>query len=58
MRRGILVVAIALIAFIAIEPRITLVIMSYSYLLSAFIEMAVVRMRQHREDPPRVEARS
>jgi CDP-diacylglycerol---serine O-phosphatidyltransferase len=42
----------ALIAFVATEPRITLVILAYGYLLSAFIEMAMTRLRQ-REDPPR-----
>jgi CDP-diacylglycerol--serine O-phosphatidyltransferase len=53
-----LIVVAALIAFITVEPRITLVIVSYGYLLSAFIEMAVMRLRHHRGDPPRVEAPS
>ena len=50
-----LIVVAALIAFIATEPRVTLVILAYGYLLSAFIEMAMVRLR-HREEPPRAEA--
>jgi CDP-diacylglycerol--serine O-phosphatidyltransferase len=43
------VLVAALIALIAIEPRVTLVIVAYAYLLSAFIEMALVRVRAHRE---------
>jgi CDP-diacylglycerol---serine O-phosphatidyltransferase len=39
----------ALIAFVATEPRITLVLMAYTYLLSAFIEWLMVRLRAHRE---------
>ncbi|ODS59426.1 MAG: CDP-diacylglycerol--serine O-phosphatidyltransferase [Acidobacteria bacterium SCN 69-37] len=41
---NILLVA-GLIALIATEPRITLVVISYGYLLSAFIEMALTRNR-------------
>ncbi len=41
---NILLVA-ALIALVATEPRITLVVVSYGYLLSAFIEMAIVRFK-------------
>ena len=52
-----IIIVAALIAFVATEPKITLVIISYSYLLSAFIEMAILRLR-HREDPPRVEVSS
>jgi CDP-diacylglycerol--serine O-phosphatidyltransferase len=47
-----LIVVAGLIAFIATEPRITLVILAYSYLLSAFIEMGIQRLRLNREDPP------
>lgn len=42
----------ALLAFIATEPRIALVIIAYVYLASAFIEMAVTRLRPHRVQPP------
>jgi CDP-diacylglycerol---serine O-phosphatidyltransferase len=52
-----IIVVAGLIAFIATEPRITLVILAYGYLLSAFIEMAVTRLK-HREEPPRVEVSS
>ncbi len=47
-----LIVVAGLIAFIATEPRVTLVILAYSYLLSAFIEMGIQRLRLSREDPP------
>jgi CDP-diacylglycerol---serine O-phosphatidyltransferase len=46
------VVVAALIALVATEPRVTLVILAYGYLLSAFIEMAMLRFRAHREEPP------
>ncbi len=39
------------ITFIATWPRITLVLLAYGYLLSAFIEMAMMRLRAHRETP-------
>jgi CDP-diacylglycerol--serine O-phosphatidyltransferase len=42
----------ALIALIATEPRVTLVILAYGYLFSAFIEMGLTRLRAHREEPP------
>jgi CDP-diacylglycerol--serine O-phosphatidyltransferase len=48
---GIILVA-ALIALIATMPNIALVVLAYSYLLSAFIELAVTRMRGHRDEPP------
>jgi CDP-diacylglycerol--serine O-phosphatidyltransferase len=41
-----------LIAVAAIEPRITLVILAYGYLLSAFIEMGLARLRHHRAEGP------
>jgi CDP-diacylglycerol--serine O-phosphatidyltransferase len=47
-----IVLIAVLIALVATEPRITLVILSYGYLLSAFIEMAMGRTRPHREEPP------
>jgi CDP-diacylglycerol--serine O-phosphatidyltransferase len=53
-----IIIVAGLIAFIATEPRITLVIVSYGYLLSAFIELAVQRLRHQRDVPPRVEASS
>ncbi len=52
---GIIFVA-TLFALIATEPRITLVILAYAYLLSAFVEMAVIRLRSRRDGPPRTEA--
>jgi CDP-diacylglycerol--serine O-phosphatidyltransferase len=42
----------ALIAVVATEPRITLVLMAYTYLLSAFIEWGMTRLRAHREGTP------
>jgi CDP-diacylglycerol--serine O-phosphatidyltransferase len=45
-------VVAGLIAIIATEPRITLVLLAYGYLLSAFIEHAMLRLRAHREGPP------
>jgi CDP-diacylglycerol--serine O-phosphatidyltransferase len=45
------VVVAALIALIATEPRVTLVILAYTYLLSAFIEVGLSRLRAHREEP-------
>ena len=41
-----------LIVLIATKPNITLVLLAYGYLLSAFIELAVTRLRPHRADPP------
>jgi CDP-diacylglycerol--serine O-phosphatidyltransferase len=46
-----IIVIAALIAFIATEPRITLVLLAYGYLISAFIELALAR-RAHREAAP------
>lgn len=42
-----------LIAFIVRAPRVTLVVLSYGYLLSAFIEIAVTRFRSHRDETPK-----
>jgi CDP-diacylglycerol--serine O-phosphatidyltransferase len=47
-----LMVVALLLAFIAADPRIALLILAYSYLLSAFIEMAVARLRARREEAP------
>ncbi len=41
-----------LIAFIATEPRIALVIISYTYLVSAFVEWGLTRWRTHPAAPP------
>ena len=46
------VLVAAVIALIATEPRVTLVILAYGYLLSAFIEMGLVRLRAHRDAVP------
>ncbi|MEO7191531.1 MAG: CDP-diacylglycerol--serine O-phosphatidyltransferase [Vicinamibacterales bacterium] len=42
----------AMIALVALQPRVTLVIVSYGYLLSAFIEMGMTRLRSHRDGHP------
>jgi CDP-diacylglycerol--serine O-phosphatidyltransferase len=47
-----LILVAGLIVFVATEPRITLVIVAYGYLLSAFIEKALQRTRVSREEPP------
>jgi CDP-diacylglycerol---serine O-phosphatidyltransferase len=46
------IVIAGLIALIATEPRVTLVILAYTYLLSAFVELGLTRLRAHREAPP------
>ncbi len=40
------------IAFITTEPRLTLPVLAYGYLLSAFIELVFTRGRTHREEAP------
>jgi CDP-diacylglycerol--serine O-phosphatidyltransferase len=45
------IVIAALIGFIVVEPQVTLVILAYTYLLSAFIEMGVSRLKAHRDGP-------
>jgi CDP-diacylglycerol--serine O-phosphatidyltransferase len=45
-----LLVFILLVAFIATHPKITLPILAYVYLLSAFGEMLVTRLRARREE--------
>jgi CDP-diacylglycerol--serine O-phosphatidyltransferase len=47
-----LLLFVLLVAFIAMEPSIALVILSYGYLVSAFVEMAVTRHRVRREESP------
>jgi CDP-diacylglycerol--serine O-phosphatidyltransferase len=44
--------AAALLALIATEPRITLILLAYGYLLSAFIEWGLARLRAHRDSKP------
>jgi CDP-diacylglycerol--serine O-phosphatidyltransferase len=39
------------IALIAMEPRVVLVVLAYSYLASAFIGMAITRVRRRGERP-------
>jgi CDP-diacylglycerol--serine O-phosphatidyltransferase len=46
-----LFVIAAALAFIAVEPRITLVVVAYGYLVSAFVELIVTRLRR-RGSPP------
>lgn len=46
-----LMVVALLIAFIAADPRIALIILAYGYLLSAFMELGVARFRTRREEP-------
>jgi CDP-diacylglycerol--serine O-phosphatidyltransferase len=40
------------IAFITTEPRLTLPVLAYGYLVSAFIELVFTRGRAHREEAP------
>ncbi|HUF46158.1 MAG TPA: CDP-diacylglycerol--serine O-phosphatidyltransferase [Vicinamibacterales bacterium] len=40
-----------IISLIATEPRVTLVVIAYAYVLSAFIEWGLGRLRAHREPP-------
>jgi CDP-diacylglycerol--serine O-phosphatidyltransferase len=47
-----LLVFVLLIAFIAMEPSIALVVLAYGYLFGAFIEMALVRFRTRRGEAP------
>ena len=49
-------VFVALIVLIAAEPRVTLVVLAYGYVASAFIEWSLVRLRSHREAPPAASA--
>ncbi|MCC7007812.1 MAG: CDP-diacylglycerol--serine O-phosphatidyltransferase [Acidobacteria bacterium] len=48
---GIFLLAV-LIALIATEPRISLLVLAYGYFFSAFIEMVLTKVRSHREEPP------
>ena len=47
-----IILVAGLMVFIAMKPNISLVILAYGYLLSAFIELALVRLRMQREGPP------
>jgi CDP-diacylglycerol---serine O-phosphatidyltransferase len=47
-----LLLFIAFIAFIAIEPSITLIVIAYTYLLSAFIGLAMTKFRTRRDGTP------
>jgi CDP-diacylglycerol--serine O-phosphatidyltransferase len=48
-----IVLLAVLIALIATEPRLTLVILAYTYLVSPIVEMAFTRSRAHREEAPK-----
>jgi CDP-diacylglycerol--serine O-phosphatidyltransferase len=48
--RNLIVFAVVLVA-IAGNPEIVLLLMSYAYLISAFVEMFVTRLQRHREPP-------
>jgi len=54
-----LLVVAGVIAMVTLEQKVTLVVLSYGYLLSAFIEMGMTRLRAHREgaDSPAAPAR-
>jgi CDP-diacylglycerol--serine O-phosphatidyltransferase len=47
-----LFIFIVLVAVIAMEPRVTLVVLAYGYLAWAFIEMAITRQRARRDGSP------
>jgi CDP-diacylglycerol--serine O-phosphatidyltransferase len=47
-----LLLFIAFIAFIAIEPSITLIVIAYAYLASAFIGLAITKFRTRRDGTP------
>jgi len=47
-----LMVVALLIAFIAADPRVALLVIAYGYLLSAFIELAISRFRTRRDPAP------
>jgi CDP-diacylglycerol--serine O-phosphatidyltransferase len=46
-----IILVAGLIALVATSPRVTLLVISYGYLLSAFVEMAVTRFRTLPPDP-------
>jgi phosphatidylserine synthase len=45
-----------LLVFIFTEPQVTLLILAYSYLSSAFIGLLITRLRNRREPPAAVES--
>ena len=47
-----LLLVAGVIAMVTLEQRVTLVVLSYGYLLSAFIEMGMIRFRARREGAP------
>ncbi len=47
----VLVLLAAVIALVQLEPRVVLLILAYTYLVSAFIEMGWARFRRHRSQP-------
>jgi CDP-diacylglycerol--serine O-phosphatidyltransferase len=47
-----LLLFILLVAVIAARPRVTLLVMAYTYLISGFVEMAITRVRARREGRP------
>jgi CDP-diacylglycerol--serine O-phosphatidyltransferase len=51
-----IVIVAVLIAAIATAPRLALVLLAYSYLLSAFIEEGLTRYRLRRSGPPAPES--
>jgi len=44
-----LLLFIVFVAFIAAEPRITLLLLAYSYLVAGFVELVIARVRARRE---------
>jgi len=44
------------VSFIATRPRITLLILAYSYLASGFVELAITKMRARREERQSVQS--
>jgi len=42
----------ALIVLIAMEPRVSLLVIAYGYLMSAFLGMVLARLRRREEPPP------
>jgi CDP-diacylglycerol--serine O-phosphatidyltransferase len=48
-----IVLLATLMAAIATEPRLTLIVLAYTYLVSPAIEMAANRSRAHREEAPK-----
>jgi CDP-diacylglycerol--serine O-phosphatidyltransferase len=47
-----LLIFMIIVAFVATEPRFTLVLLAYGYLVWAFVEMAITRHRARRDGTP------